>query len=143
MRARAIADDDRDAVLALLGALAADRPTPWFIGTPAQQLDLHDHAVVLEADGGCVVGCALLEALAVGVGWVRGVWVQEAHRRRGGASALMRASEAWLRSKGCHRAKVAVVEGNQGAAALYESLGYRWAAPAPEGGAGLLQRHLG
>lgn len=143
MRARAIADDDRDAVLAMLADLAADRPTPWFIGTPEQQLESHDHAVVLEADDGDVVGCALLEALPVGVGWVRGVWVQEPHRRRGGASALMEVSEAWLRSKGCHRAKVAVVEGNHAAAALYKGRGYRWAGPAPEGGAGYLQRHLG
>lgn len=131
-------------MLALLAALADDRATPWFIGTPEQQLDSHDHAVVLEAgDGGCVVGCALLEAMAVGVGWIRGVWVQEQHRRRGGASRLMTASEAWLRSKGCHRAKVAVLEGNEGAAALYTSLGYQGAGPAPEGGAVYLQRHLG
>lgn len=142
MRVRAIADDDRGAVLSMLADLAADRATPWSVGTPEQQLGSHDHALVLE-DGGCVVGCALLEALAVGVGWIRGVWVREPRRRRGGASALMGASEDWLRSRGCHRAKVAVLEGNQGAAALYESLGYRWAGPAPEGGAAYLQRHLG
>lgn len=142
MRVRAIADDDRGAVLSMLADLAADRAAPWFVGTPEQQLDSHDHALVLE-DGGCVVGCLLIEALPVGVGWIRGVWVQEAHRRRGGASALMEAAEAWLRLRGCHRAKVAVVEGNQGAAALYKCLGYRWAGPAPEGGAAYLQHHLG
>jgi len=127
----------------MLHRLAADRPTPWHIGTSEEQLDLHDHAIVLEDDDHHAVGCALLQALPVGIGWVRGVWVEEHRRRLGGARTIMAAAEDWLRAAGCHRSKVAVLHGNDAARALYESLGYHYAGVAPEGQADLLQRHLG
>jgi len=143
VKARPATDDDRDAVLRMLADLAADRPAPWFVGTPEQQLDLHDHAIALEADDLGVAGCALLQTTPVGVGWVRGVWVRRQHRRRGGARLLMAAAEDWLRAAGCHRAKVTVLHGNAAARALYESLGYHYAGEAAEGGADHLQRPLG
>ncbi len=87
MRVRPATDDDRGAVLSMLADLAADRPVPWFVGSPEQQLDWHDHALVLEIDQD-VAGCALQQTTPVGVGWVRCVWVQQQHRRRGVGQAL-------------------------------------------------------
>jgi GNAT superfamily N-acetyltransferase len=142
MRARPAIDGDRDDILRMLAALAADRPAPWFIGTPEQQLEWHDHAIVLEA-AGAVAGCALQQTTPVGVGWVRCVWVEQQHRRRGGARALMAAAEDWLLEAGCHRSKVTVLHGNAAARALYEDLGYHYAGAAVEGGADHLQRLLG
>ena len=35
------------------------------------------------------------------VGYLEGIWVEEAHRNRGIAAALLRACEEWARAQGC------------------------------------------
>jgi len=79
---------------------------------------------VAEADGkiagvaGAQVGEAFFGAVR---GYVEGVYVKQAYRRKGIASRLMRECIEWLRSMGCDAVRLqSTVEGRP----LYESLGF-------------------
>jgi ribosomal protein S18 acetylase RimI-like enzyme len=70
-----------------------------------------------------------LAAVARGVvseGWlvVTAVTVDEAHRRRGLATAVMAALARWARERGGHSCVLQVASSNAGALRLYERLGF-------------------
>lgn len=72
---------------------------------------------------------APLAAVARGVleqGWlvVTAVTVDDGHRRRGLATAVMAALGAWARERGGHSCLLQVASSNAGALALYERLGF-------------------
>lgn len=54
------------------------------------------------------------------VAWVEELTVQEAHRRRGHGALLMRAFEAWARTRGCRLVGLAT----RRASAFYAAIGY-------------------
>ena len=77
----------------------------------------------------CAPEPAPLAAVARGVledGWlvVTAVTVDEAHQRRGLATAVMAALGAWAREQGGHSCVLQVASSNAGALALYERLGF-------------------
>lgn len=53
-----------------------------------------------------------------------GMWVHPEFRRTGAGAALMRAAEAWARSRSARRLNFWVALTNPGAVAFYERLGY-------------------
>lgn len=70
---------------------------------------IQDGAVFLAEEGGAAIGfaqCQLRHDYVEGtetspVGYLEGVYVQAAHRRRGVARALLAACEQWARAQGC------------------------------------------
>lgn len=77
---------------------------------------------VAEADGEIV---GVVAAGYDGVrGWIYHLAVDEAHRRRGIATALMRAAETELARRGCPKINLQVMGDNSSVVALYERLGY-------------------
>ena len=84
---------------------------------PAEELQKEFAALLLEPDAALfaakrdegIVGfaqCQLRHDYVEGtssspVGYLEGIWVEEAHRNRGLAAALLRACEDWARAKGC------------------------------------------
>jgi len=57
-------------------------------------------------------------------GWIYSVAVEESHRRRGIATAMIREAERLLKDAGCPKVNLQVMPDNPGAVALYQSLGY-------------------
>lgn len=58
-------------------------------------------------------------------GWINHLAVDPEHRRRGVATALVRAAEGELRGQGARVVAALVEEPNQASLALFEHLGYR------------------
>jgi ribosomal protein S18 acetylase RimI-like enzyme len=77
---------------------------------------------VAEADG-VVIGVVMAGYDGVR-GWIYHLAVDEACRRRGIASALMRAAESELARRGCPKVNLQVMGDNSSVVALYERLGY-------------------
>lgn len=79
--------------------------------------------LVAENDGGRVVG-----SIMVGHdghrGWLYYVAAEPGARSHGIGTALVRAAEAWLRSRGVRKAQLLVQQSNAGVAAFYERLGF-------------------
>jgi ribosomal protein S18 acetylase RimI-like enzyme len=76
---------------------------------------------------------ALLDGTVVGTvlagydghrGWLYSVAVQPAHRGRGLGTALVQHAEAALAQRGCMKINLQIMNGNEGVARFYESLGY-------------------
>jgi GNAT superfamily N-acetyltransferase len=85
-------------------------------------------ATMIAVSGGRTVGMAVgldRSSVAPGVVAVVSVFVSPDVRRRGVARALMAAVEAWASGVGATTTSLWVVDGNEGARTLYESLGYR------------------
>jgi N-acetylglutamate synthase len=114
--------------------LAAAPSTAWLAGYHYRGGPLPEHAVRLLTRhdrvcfaslrrNGSVAGIA---RGAVDAGWlgVTAVEVAPQHRRSGVASALMRALQGWGRSQGATACYLQVDEGNPGALALYQRLGF-------------------
>jgi ribosomal protein S18 acetylase RimI-like enzyme len=57
-------------------------------------------------------------------GWIYSVAVAPAHRHRKVGSSLVSAAERSLMEKGCLKINLQIMEGNEGVAAFYSSLGY-------------------
>jgi GNAT superfamily N-acetyltransferase len=57
--------------------------------------------------------------------WVHDIFVRAAHRRRGVATALMAAAEAFVRARGARELRLGVIDRNAGARVLYQRLGFR------------------
>ncbi len=123
---RSFAEADRDGVVALwarvfAGASARNAPDVMLDRKLAQV----DGLVWVAEDGpsGAIVG-----AVAAGYdgvrGWIYHLAVDEAHRRRGIATALLRAAEAELARRGCPKVNLQVMGDNASVVALYESIGY-------------------
>lgn len=81
--------------------------------------------VVAEVDG-TVVGRAFIERWGhPPLAWLGGLVVEEGHRRRGVATALVRYAEARAVELGYGEVRLSVAKDNTGAQVLYERLGYR------------------
>jgi ribosomal protein S18 acetylase RimI-like enzyme len=57
--------------------------------------------------------------------WVHDIFVRPAYRRRGVATALMKAAESFVRSRGARELRLGVIDRNADARALYRNLGFR------------------
>jgi ribosomal protein S18 acetylase RimI-like enzyme len=77
---------------------------------------------VAEADG-AIVGVVIAGYDGVR-GWIYHLAVDEAYRRRGIATALMRAAESELVRRGCPKVNLQVTGDNSSVVALYERFGY-------------------
>lgn len=77
---------------------------------------------VAEADGE-IVGVVMAGYDGVR-GWIYHLAVDEAYRRRGIASALMRAAETELAHRGCPKVNLQVMGDNSSVVALYKRLGF-------------------
>jgi RimJ/RimL family protein N-acetyltransferase len=138
---RAAREDDLDALVDLLAAVAAE--ARW-IGTEAPvdrerrrqgfaETIESDHAVLLVADaGGPLVGQLSLWLARYGVADL-GMAVAEGWRGKGIGSALLRAGIDWAREAGAHKVALQVWPHNQAAIGLYEKFGFQRE--------GLLRRH--
>jgi ribosomal protein S18 acetylase RimI-like enzyme len=57
--------------------------------------------------------------------WVHDIYVRPAHRRKGVATALMAAAEAFVRERGARELRLGVIARNEDARAMYRGLGFR------------------
>lgn len=73
-----------------------------------------------------MVTVQLVASTAVGgpSGLLEDLYVEEARRRSGAASALVRAAEDWCRSRAAGRIQLLADAGNSGALRFYEAKGY-------------------
>jgi ribosomal protein S18 acetylase RimI-like enzyme len=121
---RAATAADVDAVLALWGTIG--RVIPTTPDTPEALVTLieRDPGALLVADlDGAVVGTLI----AGWDGWRGDMYrlaVAAPHRRRGIATALVRAAEERLRALGCRRVTALVAAGDPRGAAFWEATGY-------------------
>jgi ribosomal protein S18 acetylase RimI-like enzyme len=119
-----MADDERQAVIALWARCGLTRP--W--NDPGADIDLAlatEAATVLVAR----VGGRLVGAMIAGHDGHRGaiyyLGVDPDSRRGGVGRALVRAAEAWCRSRGVPKVNLLVRNENQAVLAFYAALGYR------------------
>jgi ribosomal protein S18 acetylase RimI-like enzyme len=102
-----------------------DEPTLRFM---AEALDLDLSASLVARSDGELVGLANL-GIRNDVGWVGGIGVTSAARRRGVAAALMDGLIEQARTRGVRHLTLEVIEQNEPAFRLYEKLGFettRW-----------------
>ena len=105
--------------------------------TPQEEQDMHDFladptwCILLAAVDGLPVGFleASLRNYAEGcdtapVGYLEGWFVAEPYRRQGVGAALVRAAEAWARSRGCTEMASDAELHNLGSHRAHEALGY-------------------
>jgi ribosomal protein S18 acetylase RimI-like enzyme len=93
----------------------------------------HDGCVLLAESRGGVVGFVCVVASTRGdspddpatFAWIHDIFVSPEHRRRGVATALMAAAEAFARSRGADELRLGVIERNTNARELYRGLGFR------------------
>jgi len=133
--------DDRAFVLAAAQRLASFGPPAW---RPAEEIVHREEQtlreffeappkgsalLIAESGQGGTVGFAYLETLRdyftlAEHGHVGMVVVTGEAERGGLGGALMRAAESWAREQGYSRLTLTTFEGNHGARAVYEHLGY-------------------
>lgn len=101
----------------------------WFLGT---QLDQPDRVVMVAEQGGTIVGYVYgaiepqsWEELREEAGFIHDVYVDEAARGGGVASALVGACVEWLTARGAPRVVLWTAAPNAGARRLFERLGFR------------------
>ena len=108
----------------------AEEGYAWFLG---EQLEDDVNAVVLVAAlDGEVIGYvyAALEPISWkelrdACGFIHDILVEERGRRRGVATALMKAAMAWLKEHGAPRVVLGTAEQNESAQRLFARLGFR------------------
>lgn len=89
----------------------------------ARKLSQDDGLVWLAESGGAIVGVVMAGYDGVR-GWIYHLAVHADHRRKGIATALVRAAEAELAARGCPKVNLQFREVNAGLLAFYEGLGY-------------------
>ena len=101
----------------------------WFLGT---QLDRDDAAVFVAERAGAVVGYVYAgiepqswKELREECGFIHDVYVDEAARHGGVATALLQAAAEWLCGRGMPRVVLWTAAPNEGARRLFERLGFR------------------
>lgn len=95
-------------------------------------IDADDAAVFLLFDGDDACGfaqCQLRRDYVEGtssspVGYLEGIYVNEAHRRRGHARELVRACEAWAAARGCEEFASDCELGNEASLAFHQRAGF-------------------
>jgi RimJ/RimL family protein N-acetyltransferase len=141
VRIRPALSQDRAFVVATASRLAAFGPPPWrtadeIVSREALVLGSHfdtpadgSALLIAELPNGEPAGFVYLERLQDYFtlephGHVGILAVGESAAGQGAGSALMRAGEAWAREQGFRKLTLTVFEGNRGARAVYEHLGY-------------------
>jgi GNAT superfamily N-acetyltransferase len=81
--------------------------------------------LVAAADGGPVLGCVAVRTLQPGLGELKRMWVDPAHRGTGLGSRLLTAIEAQAARLGLAELRLDTNEGLRAALALYRSHGYQ------------------
>jgi ribosomal protein S18 acetylase RimI-like enzyme len=126
---RAAAEFDDDTLSGMLNDCYADYfvpirldPATFRALVETQDVDLTASRVVLA--GGAPAGIVLLARRGARA-WIGGMGVRPAARRRGLGRALMDAVLAAARGGGARRVELEVLAQNEGAARLYETLGFR------------------
>jgi ribosomal protein S18 acetylase RimI-like enzyme len=83
-----------------------------------------EHTGLVAQDEGSIIGTLFLNTTNPAFGFVFGVYVVPAARRRGVAEALMREAARMLRAQGMQYLVLGVDTENHAARALYEKLGF-------------------
>ena len=112
-----------DAAVALWHAAGLTRPWNDPHADLARALGGPSSTVLAALDDGALVGTVMLGHDGHR-GWVYYLAVEPAARRRGVATALVRAGERWLVERDIPKLQLMVRRGNDDALALYAALGY-------------------
>jgi ribosomal protein S18 acetylase RimI-like enzyme len=88
-----------------------------------KKTDVDDQLFFVAVDGGAVVG-TIMAGYDGHRGWIYSVAVAPSHRRQAIGSRLVAHAEHALAGKGCMKINLQIMEGNEGVAAFYSSLGY-------------------
>jgi ribosomal protein S18 acetylase RimI-like enzyme len=117
--------DDRDPLRALWSRVFPDDPT-W--NAPEVMIDnklkVQPELLLVGELAGAIVGAVIAGFDGVR-GWIYHLAVAPEHRRRGFATALVRAAEQGLRDLGCPKVNLQVRATNQEVVAFYRSVGYQ------------------
>jgi GNAT superfamily N-acetyltransferase len=128
MQVRSMEPGDLDAARALLAQLGYERPADEFRLAFAEARSRGDHELLVAEEGGRVVGW--VHAVATHAlheepfADIAALVVEEASRRNGAGTTLMRAIESWAREKGCAFVRVRSRLSREGAHRFYVRLGY-------------------
>ena len=124
MNIRHYCDQDKSGVIKLW---LEDEPQPSSWNDPVQALrkkqEFQPGLLFVAEEGDEIVGTTMA-GYDGHRGWIYSVVVSPLHRRKGIASSLLAYAEIELGKLGCAKVNLQVRDGNQGAVALYESLGY-------------------
>ncbi|MFD2207644.1 GNAT family acetyltransferase [Kiloniella antarctica] len=124
MNIRHYCDQDKNGVIKLW---QEDEPTPSPWNDPIEALlkkqIFQPGLIFIAEEGGEVVGTTMA-GYDGHRGWIYSVVVDPLHRRKGVAASLLVYAEAELGKLGCVKINLQVRDGNDGAVALYKSLGY-------------------
>jgi ribosomal protein S18 acetylase RimI-like enzyme len=88
-----------------------------------KKIEVDDKLFFVAADESMVVG-TIMAGYDGHRGWIYSVAVAGSHRRQGVGSCLVSHAERALARKGCMKINLQIMEGNEGVAAFYSSLGY-------------------
>jgi ribosomal protein S18 acetylase RimI-like enzyme len=117
--------DDRDPLRTLWSRVFPDDP-PW--NAPEVMIDnklkVQPELLLVGELAGTIVGAVIAGFDGVR-GWIYHLAVAPEQRRRGFATALVRAAEQGLRDLGCPKVNLQVRATNQEVVAFYRSLGYQ------------------
>ena len=114
---------DTDAVIALWQAAGLTRPWNDPRRDIARKCAEQADGFFVACDDGHVVG-SVMAGYDGHRGWIYSVAVHPAHRKQGIGSRLVVHAERVLTTKGCVKINLQILEGNEGVAVFYESLGY-------------------
>jgi ribosomal protein S18 acetylase RimI-like enzyme len=120
---RTYRESDHDAVVALWGRSLTTRP--WNEPSEAirRKLQVEREQFLVAEIEGQVVGTTIA-GYDGHRGWIYSVAVDEKHRRKGIATAMIREAEQILKALDCPKINLQVMPNNPAAVALYQSLGY-------------------
>jgi ribosomal-protein-alanine N-acetyltransferase len=129
---RAATQADLPAIASLWRALNDEASLAPYGATALEEIwpdgeSLLEEYLVLIADDGAACGCVLAGMARRDVGYVFGLYVRPAARRRGAGRELLRAAAAVLRERGARWVLLDVDLGNDGAEAFYARLGFEQA----------------
>lgn len=125
MNVRRATPGDADAARRLWDEFVRDATFTPYPAEPFAERLLTDHLALLAEDaGGEPVGAVYANLASPHFGFVYGLYVAPAARRRGVATALMRAVAGVLADEGREHVVLSVDTPNSGARALYASLGF-------------------
>jgi ribosomal protein S18 acetylase RimI-like enzyme len=124
MQIRRATEADAEQLQQLWEAFTAEATFTPYPGTPFDPAMIAKHVALVAESDGEMVGTVYANMEGPDFGFVFGVYVRPAARRRGIASALMRAIATFLRDEGRAYIVLSVDTPNEAARALYERMGF-------------------